>query len=74
MTKCTSIIVPMNAKTKLQRDIGATSVDLQLYRSLVGGLLHATISSWNIHFIINHVSRYLTNPQHDHMVAAKNIL
>ena len=66
--------VPMNPKTKLCNETTSAPVDQHLYQSLVGGLLHATISRWDIQFAVNHVSRYLKAPQHKHLIAAKNIL
>jgi hypothetical protein len=62
MAECTPMTVPMNPKTKLRKETESVPVDPKLYQSLVGGLLHATISKWDIQFAVNHVSRYLTNP------------
>jgi hypothetical protein len=74
MADCASMSVPMNPKTKLRKETETALVDPHLYQSLVGGLLHATISRWDIQFAVNHVSRYLTHPQQEHLIAAKNIL
>ena len=74
MADCTPMTIPMNPKTKLRKDTASAPIDPHLFQSLVGGLLHATISRWDIQFAINHVSRYLTSPQQEHLVAAKNIL
>ena len=74
MSDCSPMAVSMNPRTKLRKDTVSDPVDLHLYQSLVGGLLHATISWWDIQFVVNHVSRYLTVPQQNHLVVAKNIL
>ena len=74
MTDCSPMAMPMNPRTKLRKDTASEPVDPHLYQSLVGGLLHATISRWDIQFAVNHISRYLTALQLEHLVAAKNIL
>jgi hypothetical protein len=74
MSECTPLSIPMNPRTKLAKHTGTPPVDIKTYQSLVGGLLHATISRWDIQYAIGCVSRYLTNPQMEHMIAAKNIL
>ena len=74
MSDCIPFSTPLNPKTKLAKDSGTNFVDPTTYQSLVEGLLHATISWWDIQFSVGCVSRYMTNPQLEHMVAAKNIL
>jgi hypothetical protein len=64
----------MNPRSQLRKQIGTKPVDPKTYQSLVGGLLHAIISRWDIQFAVSYVSRHLTNPQMEHLVAAKNIL
>ena len=64
----------MNPRTKLAKHTSTPPVDIKTYQSLVGGLLHATISKWDIQYAIGCVSRYVTNPQMEHMIVAKNIL
>jgi hypothetical protein len=64
----------MNPNTKLQKETGTQPVNPKLYQSLVGALLHATISRWDIQYSVNCVSRYLTNPQMNHLITSKNIL
>jgi hypothetical protein len=66
--------VPINPCTELAKHTGTPPVDAKTYQSLVGGLLHATISRWDIQYAIGCVSCYLTNPQMEHIIAAKNIL
>jgi hypothetical protein len=44
MMDCTLLNIPMNPRTKLQKDTKTALVDPKLYQILVGGLLHATIS------------------------------
>jgi hypothetical protein len=74
MSNYTPLTAPMNLKTKLQKEIGIQPIDPKFYQSLVGALLHATISRWDIQYPINCISRYLTKPQMDYMIIAKNIL
>jgi hypothetical protein len=74
MSNCTPLSSPMNPNTKLQKETSSQPVNPKLYQSLVEALLHATISHWDIQYLISCVSRYLTNPQMNHLIAAKNIL
>jgi hypothetical protein len=66
MSGCTLASIRMNPKKKLQKETSFAPVDPVLYQSIVGCLLHATISRWDIQFAVNHISRYLTSPQQDH--------
>jgi hypothetical protein len=53
MSGCTPASIPMNPKAKLQKETGSAPVDPVFYQNLVGGLLHATISRWDIQFAVN---------------------
>jgi hypothetical protein len=64
----------MNSKLKLYKDTNNDLVDKLTYQSLVGGLLYATVSRWDIQYAVGCVSRYMSNPQQVHLTAAKNIL
>ena len=64
----------MNPKLKLCKETNTNSVNKPVYESLVGGLLYATISRWDIQYAVNCVSHYMCNPQQPHLTTAKNIL
>jgi hypothetical protein len=68
------VAVPMNPWSKLQKQTHTPPVDVKTFQSLVGGLLYATISCWDIQYAVGCVSWYLTNPQLEHLLVAKNIL
>ena len=70
ISHCISTSTPMNPKTKLSKETNSQPVDPKVYQSLVGGLLHATITKGEIQFAVGCVSRFLTHPQMEH----KNIL
>ena len=74
MQDCNPFSVPMNPKLKLCKDTKTNPVDKLVYQSLVGGLLYATITRWDIQYAVSCVSRYMSNPQQAHLTAAKNIL
>jgi hypothetical protein len=74
MLNYTPVNTPMNPRSKLTRETSSPSVDIKTYQSLIGALLHATISRWDIQFAVSCLSRYLTNPQLQHLLAAKHIL
>ena len=74
MQDCNPLSTPMNSKLKLCKDANGNPVDKLTYQSLVGGLLHATVSWWNIQYAVGCVSRHMSNSQQVHLIAAKNIL
>jgi hypothetical protein len=73
MINCSPLLVPMNPRSKLQKQTKTAPVDIKTFQSLVGGLLHATITRWDIQYVVGCVSQYLTNPQQEHLLTAKNI-
>jgi hypothetical protein len=48
MLNCTPLSVPINSRSRLSKKFGSTPIDVKTYQSLVGGLLHAIISRWDI--------------------------
>ena len=68
MKNCTILSTSMNPKIKLSKETHTQPGDIKIYQSLIGGLLHATISRWDIQYAIGCVSRYLTNLQMEHII------
>ena len=65
---------PMVANAKLTNDPSGKSVDVTLYRSMIGCLLYLTVSWPNIAFSVGVCSRYLSNPKVSHWNAVKRII
>ncbi len=63
MQHCNPLSTPMNSKLKFYKDTNTNLMDKLTYQSLVGGLLYATISRWDIQYVVGCVSRYMANPQ-----------
>ena len=59
-----------------QREYDASSkvVDAMIYRQMIGSLMYLTNTRQDICFVVNTLSKYLTDPRHVHPIAAKHIL
>ena len=74
MMDCKEITTPMASNLKLLYDASLESVDATIYRQIIGSLMYLMNTRPDIHFVVNTLSRFLTNPRQVHMVAAKHIL
>ncbi len=74
MTYCHTSKVPMHEVTKLCHHMETRETNEYEYRSLVGSLLYLTHSCLDISFVVGCVSRFMTNPQVNHMDVTKHIL
>lgn len=59
-------------KTKLTPSVDKPTVDLTLYRYIIGTLLYLTSSRPDIMFDVCYYARYQANPREPHMLAVKN--
>ena len=64
---------PMAANAKLTNDPSCESVDVTLYKSMIGYLLYLTTSRPDIAFSIGVCSRFQSNPKVSHLNAVKRI-
>ena len=64
----------MAANAKLTNDPSGGSVDVTLYRSMIGYLLYLTTSRPDIAFGVGVCSRFQSNPQVSHLNAIKRII
>ena len=55
-------------------DLLGKSVNSSLYRSMIGSLLHITVSGPNISYNVGVCARYQANPKRSHMIALKGII
>ena len=65
---------PMATNEKLTNDPSGESVDVTLYRSMIGCLLYLTASRPNIAFSVGVCSRFQSNPKVSHLNAVKRII
>ena len=64
----------MAANAKLTNDPSGESVDVILYRSMIGCLLYLTASQPDIAFSVGICSRFQSNPKVSHLNAVKRII
>ena len=65
---------PMDESLKLVPDMEVELCDEKLYQKLLGELLYATITCFDISMAVGVVSRYLSKPQVTHKKAVRRIL
>ena len=69
-----SIRTPTSPNVKLTVDLLGKSVDLSLYRSMIGSLLYLTASRPDISYSIGVCARYQANSKESHMTTLKRII
>ena len=73
LDNCHKAKVPMCHGTRLDPSLDSPSVDISLYRSMIGSLLYLTASRPDIMFAVCYCARYQANPREPHMTAVKHI-
>ena len=68
------IKTPMATNGHLDLNEGGKSVDLKLYRSMIGSLLYLTASRPDIMFSVCMCARFEATPKECHLMAVKRIL
>ena len=74
LESASSIRTPMSQNVKLTIDLLGKSVDLSLYRSMIGSLLYLTASRLDISYNVGVCARYQANPKESHMIAFKRVI
>ena len=64
----------MSPNVKLTIDLLGKSVNLSLYKSIIGKLLYLTASRPDISYSVGVCARYQANPKESHMIALKRII
>ncbi|GJX09817.1 putative ribonuclease H-like domain-containing protein [Tanacetum coccineum] len=64
---------PMEPNKALVKDEEADSVDVHLYRSMIGSLMYLTASRPNIMFVVCACARFQVSPKMSHLHAVKRI-
>ena len=65
---------PLEVELKLYKHGDSNSIDVNLYRQLVGSLIYLTTTRPDISFAVSMVSRFISNPKEVHWKEAKRIL
>jgi len=65
---------PMSILTKLYKDGNGKSVDMKVYRGIIGNLLYLTASRPDIMFSVYLCARFQTSPKESHLHAIKRII
>ena len=68
------IKTPMTTNGHIDLDEGGKTVDLKLYRSMIGSLLYLTTSRPDIMFSVCMCARFQASPKECHLMAVKRIL
>ena len=74
MLDCKAITIPMASNVKLLSDASSESIDVMVYRQMIGSLMYLTNTRPYICFMVNTLSQFLMNLRHVHSIAAKHIL
>jgi hypothetical protein len=68
------IKIPMTTNDHLDLDEGGNSVELKLYRYMIGSLFYITASRSDIMFSVCMCARFQASPKECHMMVVKQIL
>jgi len=74
MEKCKPIATPIGHGIQLSKDDGASKVDKNSYKSMVGSLMFFTNIRPDIQYVISLVSRFIADPFELHLQATKRII
>jgi hypothetical protein len=72
MTGCNSRQTPMENKLKLSKNSIEPLVDARRYHIIVGNLRYLVNTQPDLAFAVGYVSRFLSKPHEDHMLAVKH--
>ncbi|KAJ9535340.1 hypothetical protein OSB04_un001549 [Centaurea solstitialis] len=73
LTSCTPMKTPMAPPLTLDKDSKGKSVDVTLYRGMIGSLLYLTASRLDIMYSTCLCARYQAEPKESHLTAVKRI-
>ncbi|CAA7040775.1 unnamed protein product [Microthlaspi erraticum] len=74
MEGCNAVKNPIVPGNKLSRAGGGDAADPTMFKQLVGSLRYLTATRPDLIYSVNLVSRYMENPNEQHLLAAKRIL
>jgi hypothetical protein len=65
---------PVVSNLKLLQDTTSETMDVTLYRNMVGSLMYLTNTRLDICFDVNTLSQYMEHPRWVHLVATKHVM
>jgi hypothetical protein len=71
MMDCKSMPTPMVTNLKLLSDTSSETVDVTMYRQMIGSLMYLTNTRPDICFAVNTLSQYMVEPRRVHLIAEK---
>jgi hypothetical protein len=71
---CKLMATPMVSNLKLLQDTTSKTMDVTLYRQMVGSLMYLTNKRPDICFVVNTMSQYMEQPRQVHLVASKHVI
>jgi hypothetical protein len=74
MMVCKSMSTLMTINLKLLGDTTSETIDVTLYRQMIGSLMYLTNTRLDICFAVNTLSQYMVELRHVHLIAAKHVL
>jgi len=74
MLDCKEMTTPMTTNLKLLYDTSPGTIDVTLYRQIIGSLMYLTNTRPDICFAVNTLSQFMVEPRHIHLVAAKHVM
>jgi hypothetical protein len=74
MLDCKEMATPMVSNLKLLQDTTSKTVDVTLYRKMVGSLMYLTNTKPDICFVVNTLSQCMDQPRKGHLVTAKHVI
>ena len=73
LTSCSVMKTPMVPPLTLDKDSNGNSVNVTLYRGMIGSLLYLTASQPDIMYSTCLCARYQSKPKESHLTAVKRI-
>ena len=69
MVDCKAMATPMASNLKLLSDVSSELVDATMYCQMIGSLVYPMDTRPDICFVVNTLSKFLTDPRHVHLIA-----
>ena len=74
MSKCDLVRTPMEVLLKLEKDRRKEEENSSQFRNLIGSLRYLVYTRSDITYSVNYLSKFMNEPDSEHMNAAKRIL
>ena len=67
-------MTPTTTHVKITKDITRESVDLKLYRNMIGSMLYLTASRSDIAYVVDIYARFQSDPHVSHLPAIQTLI